>query len=256
MRRRIITYNLTLILFALLLWEALAQIVHSRYFPGPVDVVKSFIILSTKGDVEGVTLLTHAFASILRVLLGFSVAVVTGIPLGIAMGLRSEVYDVSKGVLEPLRFIPPIAWIPLTIILLSGYARYTFLIWLGAFFPILLNSIAGVKRVNPVLIDVAKAFGGKGRSIVLKIVVPGALPEIMTGMRVGIGIGWMCIVAAEMIGGEVAGLGWLILKSGELLDVSGIIVGMITVGLIGLAISELFLLIEKRVFKWRVEVRL
>jgi NitT/TauT family transport system permease protein len=157
--------------------------------------------------------------------------------------------------LEPLRFIPPIAWIPLVVILLSGYARYVLIIWLGAFFPILLSTVAGVKRTSSVLVDVAKSFGADSKSIVLEVVVPSALPEVAAGMRIGLGVGWMCIVAAEMIGGETVGLGRLILRYAQLLQIDVVIVGMVTIGLLGLVMNELFLQAEKRLFRWRKEVK-
>lgn len=240
----------------ILLWEFLSITLSSPFFPSPLDVVKAFFILFVKGDVEGISLISHITASVSRVLLGFSLAVVTGIPLGLIMGLRRTVYSSVKSVVEPLRFIPPIAWIPLAIILLTGYGRYMFIIWLGAFFPVLLNTITGVQRVNPVFVDVAKIFGANRKIIITKIVFSNALPEIFAGMRIGLGVGWMCIVAAEMIGGEMAGLGWLILKYGELLDVSSMIVGMVLIGVIGLFMNEAFLRVEKNLFKWRKEVTL
>ncbi|RLG92736.1 MAG: ABC transporter permease [Candidatus Hecatellales archaeon] len=245
--------SLTIFLF---LWEILSITISSPFFPNPLDVWEAFLILLLKGDVEGISLTTHIVASVSRVLLGFGLAVVTGIPLGLVMGLKRVAYGSVRSILEPLRFIPPIAWIPLAIILLTGCARYMLIIWLGAFFPILLNTMAGVQTVNPTLIDVAKVFGADKKTIVVKTVFSNALPEVFAGMRIGLGVGWMCIVAAEMIGGEMAGLGWLILKYGELLNVSGMIVGMVLIGIIGLLMNETFLRVEKRVFRWRREVTL
>ncbi len=255
------TYKSTLNNFAslvcfILLWELLSIVVSSPFFPGPLDVIKAFLVLLVEGDIEGISLLSHITASVSRVLLGFSLAVVTGIPLGLVMGLRRTVYGSVKSILEPLRFIPPIAWIPLAIILLTGYARYMLIIWLGAFFPVLLNTITGVQTTNPVLVDVAKVFGADKKTIIMKIVFSNALPEIFAGMRIGLGVGWMCIVAAEMIGGEMAGLGWLILKYGELLDVASMVVGMVLIGVIGLLMNEAFLRAEKNLFRWRKEVTL
>ncbi|MEM2975346.1 MAG: ABC transporter permease [Candidatus Bathyarchaeia archaeon] len=253
---KIILCNLILVVVVIVLWETLAFSLHSRFFPSFSDVIKAFFTLITVGDVEGYTLLTHSAVSILRVLAGFLLAFVCGFPLGLAMGLKPLIYNASKSIVEPLRFIPPIAWIPLAIILLSGYTRYIFIIWLGAFFPILLNTIVAVKRTSPVLIDLAKSFGAKKGMIISKVVVPSSLPEVVAGMRIGLGVGWMCIVAAEMIGGETIGLGRLILKAAELLRIDVIIAGMITIGLIGLLMNEIFLFAEKRLFKWRQEVKL
>ena len=251
---RVLAYNVVSIILILLLWELVAGVVRSKFFPSFNDVIRAFITIAKVGDIEGIKLLDHSIASICRILAGFGLACVTGIPLGLAMGLRRGIYDSTKSITETIRFIPPIAWIPLVIILLSGYWRYIFIIWLGAFFPILINTIAGIKRTNPVFIDVSKIFGADKKSTIRKVVIPSSLPEITAGMRIGLGIGWMCIMAAEMIGGEMIGLGRLIIKYAEFIRVDVVIMGMISIGLIGLFMNEIFLRIEKRLFKWRVEV--
>lgn len=250
-----VLYNVPIIVIVIFAWEFVALNIHSRYFPTFSDVAKAFVTIATVGDIEGYTLLDHVVASVFRVLAGFGVACITAVPLGLLIGLKPIIYDSTKSIIEPLRFIPPIAWIPLAIILLTGYSRYTFIIWLGAFFPVLLSTGAGVKRVSPILIDVAKTFGANARLTILKVVVPSASPEAVAGMRIGLGVGWMCIVAAEMIGGEMIGLGRLILKYAELLRVDVIIVGMVTIGVIGLIMNEAFLRTEKRIFRWREEVK-
>jgi ABC-type nitrate/sulfonate/bicarbonate transport system permease component len=172
------------------------------------------------------------------------------------IGLRPSIYGWSRSVIEPIRFIPPIAWIPLAFILMTGFSRYLLIIWLGSFFPVLLNTIAGIKRTNPTLVEVARVLGADKKSAILKVMWPSALPEIAAGMRIGLGVGWMCIMAAEMIGGERVGLGRLILKYAELLRVDVIFVGMITIGIIGLLMNEVFIWTEKRIFRWRMEVRI
>lgn len=246
--------NVAIFLLILILWEGLTIAIPSRFFPSPIDVVKAFIVLVSHGDVEGISLASHIAASVLRVLVGFSLAALTGLPLGILMGLKRSAYTSARSIIEPLRFIPPIAWIPLAIIVLSGYSRYMLIIWLGAFFPILLNTIAGVQGTSATFMDVAKVFGADRKTTIAKVVVPSTLPEILAGMRIGLGVGWMCIVAAEMIGGELAGLGWLILKYSLLLDVASMVVGMILIGIIGLLMNEVFLWVEKLLFRWRREV--
>jgi NitT/TauT family transport system permease protein len=208
------------------------------------------------GDIEGYRLSDHMLASILRVLLGFGFACIVGFPMGLLMGLKGEIYDASKSIIEPLRFVPPIAWLPLAFLLLMGHLRYVMIIWLGAFFPILLNTMTGVRRTSPLLINVAKVFGADKRSITFKVVVPSALPETLAGMRIGLGVGWMCIVAAEMMGGNPVGLGRLIIKHVELLQIDISLVGIMSIGIIGLLMNETFLQIEKRLFKWRMEVKI
>jgi len=254
--RKIAVYNVASIAIFLFLWEVVAKSISSPYFPSFIDVVKATAKMIAVGDVEGYKLHEHILVSVFRVLAGFGLACITGIPLGLMMGLRRETYEALKSILEPVRFIPPIAWIPLVYILLSGYSRFVLIIWLGAFFPILLNTIAGIKRTSPVLVDVAKSFGADKRSTISKVVIPSALPEAVAGMRIGLGVGWMCIFAAEWIGGEMTGLGRLMIKAYDLQQVDVIIVGMVTIGLIGLLMNETFLRIEKRLFRWRVEVKM
>jgi ABC-type nitrate/sulfonate/bicarbonate transport system permease component len=239
----------------LLLWELLSRVVNSPFLPSPYEVTLTFIRLATVGDFDGYTLLEHSTASIYRVLLGFIVGAVTAIPLGLIMGLKPTVKTAANTIIEPIRFIPPIAWIPLSIVLLVGLSRFVFLIWIGTFFPILLNTIAGVRRASPTLVNVAKTFGASNREITTKVVLPSALPEIMTGLRVGLGIGWMCIVAAELLGGEPVGLGRLILKYANFLQIDAVIVGMVLIGIIGLVMNYMILILEKRMFRYRVEVQ-
>ena len=160
----------------------------------------------------------------------------------------------TRSVIEPIRFIPPLAWIPIAIVFMVGFNRYVFLIWLGAFFPIFITTLLSVTRVNPVHVNVAKVFGASRMYIIRKIVLPSVLPDIATGMRVGLGVAWMCILAAEMIGGEMIGVGRLILKYAELLRMSEILVGMVIIGMIGFIMNEIFIMVENYVFRWRSEI--
>ncbi|MFW9944771.1 MAG: ABC transporter permease, partial [Candidatus Sifarchaeia archaeon] len=125
----------------------------------------------------------------------------TAVPLGIAIGRYSIADSVLGPVVEATRPIPPIAWIPLSLLIFSSLlSAQVFIIWIGAFFPILINTTTGVKRTEPVHIDVAKTFGASESRILTSVVIPSAAPEMFAGMRIGFGIGWMCLVAAEMIG--------------------------------------------------------
>ncbi|KPV63077.1 MAG: taurine transporter subunit [Candidatus Bathyarchaeota archaeon BA2] len=236
------------------LWQLTATIIKSPFFPDVKKVTAAFIDLVNHGDLEGYSLLTHIEASLIRIGAGFGLACLIGIPLGLLMGLFPAVYDGSRAVIEPIRYIPPIAWIPLIIVLLRGFSRYVFIIWLGAFFPILINTLTSIPRVTPVHINVARVHGADRGYTIRHIVIPSVLPEILAGMRVGLGVGWMCIVAAEMIGGEMVGLGYLILKYADMYRMEYTIVGMVLIGIIGLIMNEVLLQIEKRLFKWRWEV--
>ncbi|AFM27787.1 ABC transporter permease [Desulfomonile tiedjei] len=249
-----LTYNgLSLGIF-LVLWSLLAAIAKSPFVPSPAQVWDAFVQLYQVGDVEGYTLKEHISMSIVRILSGFGLAAAMGIPLGLLMGLNPKIYDRTRSIIEPIRFIPPIAWIPLSIVILMGFSRYVFLIWLGAFFPIWINTLVSVPRVNPVYLNVGRVFGGDKWLRIRKVVIPSVLPDITSGMRVGLGMAWMCIVAAEMIGGEGVGVGRLILKYAELLRLPEVVVGMLIIGVIGFAMNEIILRFEKWMFKWRWEV--
>jgi len=126
-----------------------------------------------------------------------------------------------------------------------------FIIFIGAFFPILLNTIAGVKGVPKILIEVAQTLGAKEMDILLKVIIPGSLPSILTGLRIGAGIAWMCVVAAEMLPGSSAGLGYLIMYAYSLSRMDVVIACMIIIGIIGLLLDRGLRYIEDRCFKWK-----
>ena len=233
-----------------------SRLTNSSFVPGPVAVAVAFADVLARGDVAGLGLLRHALVSVGRVLAGFAISCALAIPLGVWFGLHPALYRASKALLEPFRFIPPIAWVPIAILLLSGYSRYMFIITLGTFFPVFVATMTGIARTDAVHLDVAKSLGFDRAQRLRKVVLPSALPEIVTGMRIGLGVGWMSIVAAEMIGGELAGLGRMMLNHAELLRVDVVVVGMVAVGIIGFAMNEVFLLAERRLFRWRRAVRL
>jgi len=135
-------YNALALGIFIFLWLVLSWISESLFLPTPWTVLKAFLDLATYGDVEGINIWMHIFRSTLRIFAGFLAACVLGIPLGILMGLYPRVYDSTKSIVEPVRFIPPVAWIPLVIVLLVGFSRYAFIIWLGAFFPIFIGTAA------------------------------------------------------------------------------------------------------------------
>jgi ABC-type nitrate/sulfonate/bicarbonate transport system permease component len=253
-KTKTVGYNALSLCIFLLLWTFFAWLLESPFFPTPWLVFKVFIDLLIQGDIEDVKLGMHALQSLLRIFGGFGAACLLGIPLGILMGLYGRVYDSTKAIIEPVRFIPPVAWIPLVIVLLAGFFRFVFVIWLGAFFPIFIGTLLSVKGVNPLHIDVPKSFGASRLYIVRKIIIPSILPDVLTSMRVGLGIAWECIMAAEMIGGERVGIGIMILKYAQLIRMEAIIVGIVAIGLIGFGLNEIFILVEKRLFRWKEQV--
>ena len=255
-RLKIYAYNLITLGIFLMAWAIIQNTTTSSYFPTIGGVEKAALELVTKGDNQGFSLIQHAWASSLRVLSGFGLALVMGVTLGLLMGLYPSIYENSKVIIEPIRFIPPIAWIPMAMVLLRGFTRYVFIIWVGAFFPIFISVLTSIPRVETILKDSVKVYGGSRWDILKKIVIPSVTPEILAGARIGLGDSWMCIVAAEMIGGEPVGVGRLILKYADLLNMNFVVVGMILVGVIGFACNEVVLQTERRLFRWRSQITL
>lgn len=251
-----VIWNIVVLAAALLVWQILTLVVNSVFFPGPATIVRAFIQLAINGDTGGVTLWEHSLASVERVLVGFGFACLAGVPLGLLMGLYKKVYTNTRALIEPFRFIPPIAWIPLSIIFFSGMTRFAFLIFLGAFFPVFTAALIGVARVEPIHRKVALVFGASKPWILMHVVVPAVLPDILGGMRVGLGAAWLTIVAAELAGGISLGLGRMMSNYAELVQVPQVIVGMILIGVLGFLMNEVLLLLEKRLFRWRWQVTL
>ena len=255
-RWRTVLWNVLSLAVVIVAWHLGAAAYKSPYLPGPGEIYKAFIDLARNGDVLGNSLWAHIEASVYRLLVGFGLGVLFGVPLGLLMGLYNSVYRNIRAVIEPFRFIPPIAWIPLAIILFTGITRYAFLIFLGAFFPVFTATLVGVARVEPIHRKVAMVYGATKAYVIARIVVPTVLPDIFGGMRVGLGTAWMTIVAAELTGGTPIGLGRLMVNYSELLRIPEVVVAMVLIGLIGFLFNEVLLLLEKYLFRWRWQVTL
>lgn len=178
-----------------------------------------------------------ALASLLRIAVGFGVGAGLALPLGLVMGARPLAYALLNPVLQVLRPIPPIAYIPLAILWFGlGNPPAFFLISLGAFFPVLMNTIAGVRAVDAIYLRAARNLGAGEWTLFWRIMVPAAMPYILTGVRVGIGVAFIVVIVAEMIAVN-SGLGYRILEAREYFWSDKVIAGMITIGLCGLAID-------------------
>jgi len=194
----------------------------------------------------------NAVVSIERVILGFGIAAAVAIPLGIGMGRFAVLNDFFDVTLELLRPIPSLAGVPLALAWFKiGIVSIVFVIFIGAVFPILLNTVDGVRGVKNTWVEVGTTLGASERQTLSKVILPGAAPTIWTGLRVGFGIAWMCVVAAEILPGPTSGLGYLIMYAYNLGQINVIIAGIIVIGLIGLTIDQGFKAVEKRWFGWR-----
>jgi ABC-type nitrate/sulfonate/bicarbonate transport system permease component len=244
-----ILVQLSGVLALIIIWQIATGVL---YLVKPVILPPPTAVLAAAIDMVGDgSLFMHAGYSLWRVLLGFLAAVLIAVPLGVAMGWVRTVARIVDPIVEVIRPIPPIAWIGLALLWFGiGIGSAIFLVFIGAFFPILLNTIAGVRNVDRKLIEVAYTFGASDFEILRKVVIPAAMPTIYTGMRVGMGIGWMCVVAAEMVAVRY-GLGNLILEASNFLQTDRVLVGMICIGILGLAINFIFQLVGDRIFAWQ-----
>jgi ABC-type nitrate/sulfonate/bicarbonate transport system permease component len=238
-----------------LLWEALvaAGVIPGNRLPPPTRVAAGFLQLLTRGLPPGTSLLGHCAASLRRVAGGVGAATAVAIPLGLLLGRAPRLRDVANPFVELVRPIPPLAWVPLAILWFGiGDLSAVFIIFLGAFFPILLNTVGGVLGIERALVEAAVLLGASRRDLFLKVLAPGATPAIVTGVRVAAGVGWMTLVAAEFTGVKSGyGLGYMIMTARDIQRADLIVAGMLVIGLIGFLMDALIRLVERRLLRWR-----
>jgi NitT/TauT family transport system permease protein len=242
-------------LVLILIWQGLSsiQIIPSYKLPSPVEILLGFRDLLMIGVPPGNLLHNHVLYSLYRVALGYAIAALLAIPLGLLMGWSPGFLRMIRPLFELVRPIPPLAWIPIAILWFGiGIKSAAFIIFLGAFFPILLNTISGVLSIHPILIEAARTLHAREKDIFLKVLLPGAVPSIFVGMRIGIGIGWMTLVAAEFTGvKEGYGLGYMIMTARDIQRPDEILAGMLVIGVIGLLIDIGLRAIESKMIKWQ-----
>ena len=202
--------------------------------PPPTAVFSAAMDLIRRG-----VLMTHIVDSLYRVLLAVGTASLIGVPLGLAMGWLPRFRSVVDPLLEFIRPIPPLAWIPLSILWFGiGDAQIVYIIFLAAFFPIVLNAMAGARDVDTYLVRAGLSLGARPGELFSTVVLPAALPNIFTGMRVGLGIGWMALVAGELVAAP-SGLGYMINNARTLFRSDYILLGMVLIGVLGLLLDFL-----------------
>jgi len=245
-------------------WQAVAQLgwVNPQVLPSPQAVLArwwayllplqpydpaagSWLRWAVSGE-----LLTDAAGSLYRVVLGFAVGAGLALPLGLAMGASARVYDWCNVLVQMVRPVPPIAYIPLSMLWFGlGNPPAVFLIALGAFFPVLMNTIAGVRQVDGIYIRAARNLGASGLTLFRRVILPAAVPYILSGVRIGIGTAFIVVIVAEMVAVN-NGLGFRILEAREYFWSDKIIAGMITIGLIGLAIDVGMNALNNHLLRW------
>ena len=222
-------------------WWASVKLSGSPIFPAPLDVVRGTMSLASEG-----ILFHHIAASIMRVAVGYTLAASMAIPLGVALGRYPGVYRALNPVVQILRPISPIAWIPLAILWFGvGNTSPIFLITLSSFFPMVVGTVAGVHAVELQYIRAAENFGIGGMKLLRQVIIPAAMAQIVTGMRIGLGVAWLVVVAAEMVAIN-SGLGYLIIDSrnaGNRYDL--VVAGMVFIGAIGFLLDLLMRRLER-----------
>ncbi|MEO6740033.1 MAG: ABC transporter permease [Chthoniobacteraceae bacterium] len=243
MNRRLLHIVLPLFTGALLLtaWHAAVKVSGSDIFPTPLEVLRGLGELARQG-----LLLKYIVASLFRVSWGFIAAVLVGVPLGLALGWFRPAYAALNPFIQILRPISPIAWIPVAILWFGVKdTAPVFLIFLASVFPITVSSMAAVQNMQQVYLRAAQNFGLGGLELFRRVIFPAALPQIITGIRIALGVAWLVVVAAEMIAVN-SGLGYLIIdarNAGKRYDL--VVAGMVMIGLIGLVLDVLVRRLEK-----------
>jgi NitT/TauT family transport system permease protein len=213
--------------------------------PTPADVWQSMLQAGSNGK-----FITNVGMSLRRIFIGFALAGVLGVVMGLVIGRYRRMHELLFPAMEALRPIPAIAWVPISIMLWpDNEVSIVFITFIGAFFPILLNTVSGVQAVDAVLLRAGQCLGAKERQIMWHVVLPGAAPQIFTGLAVGMGVAWVSLIAAEMISGQF-GIGYFTWEAYSLIAYADIVLGMITIGVLGLLCSWLIRFAGQFLMPW------
>jgi NitT/TauT family transport system permease protein len=235
----------------LVLWYVLTRF-HVNFYvrfaniPSPGEALKTFVQIN-----HTLAYADNVLISLRRILAGFGIAAVLGVGLGLLIGRYRLVRALCFPAFEALRPIPAIAWVPISVMLWpSNETSIVFITFLGAFFPILLNTVEGVQAIDEVLVRAASTLGASERSLFRHVVLPGALPHIFAGLALGMGVAWVSLIAAEMISGQF-GIGYETWQAYSLISYPEIVVGMVTIGLLGWICSGLIRFTGSMAMPWR-----
>ncbi|MGL4107151.1 ABC transporter permease [Clostridium sp. LP20] len=252
-----VSHNLILVSFIpiilVIIWEVLGSkgIINRSIMPAPSRIYKTFEEMIFNGELK-----RHLLISTIRVVEGFGIGSIAGILIGVLMGLFNNIDKSLTFLVGVLRPIPIIAWIPIFILWMGiDNGSKIAVIALGSFWPVLINTIHGIKSADNKLLEVATILEKSKFQILAKVIFPCALPSIFTGIRLGIGSAWMSVVAAEMIA-AATGIGYLIMYARELSQPDVMLVGVVSIGIIGLLIDYLIRKLQNKVLKWNLAKKL
>jgi NitT/TauT family transport system permease protein len=252
-RLKAVLLALVVPLALLLGWHLAVKAGMTRLIPSPADVAEYMVDFAVGGiwdDAFSATLHIHLFASMTRVYGGFALAALVAVPLGLLIGRNEKVRALLDPFLQLMRPIPVTAWLPLSMILFGlGPRSAFFLVFLGAFYPILLNTVFGVRSVEKRLFEAASMLGCSGTAQFFRVVLPASLPSIFTGLRLGLGLAWFVIVVGEMTG-VPQGLGAVIMDGRTLSRTELVICGMIAIGIAGFISDRIIVALMNRLLRW------
>lgn len=244
---------ITLVIF-FIVWQFIVdnEIVSTKILASPIEVGQAFIEKLSREGPDGATLQENILASMSIAMAGFVVGSFFGVPLGWLMGWYKPVDKFVRPVFDLIRPIPPVGWIPISLMLLGfGFRAKVLIIFFGTFIPSLINSNTGIRLTPQSLIDVAKTCGATNFEIFRKVGIPYSLPLVFTGLRISLANSWGALVAAEMLAAN-AGLGNMIVMGRQFVRTDLIILGMVVIGLIGIVLAMIFEQVEKLFLKGRI----
>ncbi len=239
----------------LLLWWGITALglVAPLFLPPPQVVLQKLILIASPQGFMDATLWQHLGASLARMLVALFFAALIGIPVGIAMGLSPAIRGLLDPLIELYRPVPPLAYLPLMVIWFGiGETSKILLIYLAIFAPVTLSTLAGVKNAQQVRIRAAQALGASRWQLLRFVILPGALPEILTGLRIGLGVGWSTLVAAELIA-ATRGLGFMVQSAGEFLATDVVLAGIAVIALIAFGLELSLRALQRRLTPWNGE---
>jgi len=240
-----------LILIVLLLgfWQYSAlYVMDTPTWPPVTTILASWY----ENTIDG-TLITHIFATLWRQMLGYGLAVVFGVALGLAMGYYRALYNLFEPLVEVLRPIPGPAYLPILVLFVGiGHEMKVVLVMVASFFPVLLNTYSGVRSIDPVQFDTARTLGLTTLQTFREVVLPAAMPHILTGMRISLAISLILAILAEMIVSN-DGLGYFTLLAQRSFKIPDMYAGIFTLALLGYVLNRLFLMSEARLIRWHLE---
>ena len=254
---RQITLSLATLTVILAVWWTVAalQLISPLFLPPPDQVMQMLITIAGPQGFMDATLWQHLAASLTRIVLALLAAVAFGIPVGIAMGLSPTLRGILDPIIELYRPVPPLAYLPLMVIWFGiGETSKILLIYLAIFAPVAMSALAGVKSAQQVRIRAARSLGASRAQVLWLVILPGALPEILTGLRIGLGVGWSTLVAAELIA-ATRGLGFMVQSAGEFLATDVVLAGIAVIAIIAFILELGLRALQRRLTPWHGEVQ-